>query len=77
MPHQVDDLVRADLHHLHEGLRVLKVPPNLEGFELEALGALRANKHIVLKPADKGSATIIMDREQYVWEAYRQLGDPN
>ena len=77
LPHQVGDLVRADLHHLHKDLCVFRVPPNLEEFELEALAALRANKHIILKPADKGSATIIMDREQYVWEAYRQLGDPN
>lgn len=75
LPHQVNDLVRADLRHFHEDLRAVRVAPNLEGFELEALAALRANKHIVLKPADKGSATVIMDREQYVWEAHRQLGD--
>ncbi|KAF7693726.1 hypothetical protein HF521_007479, partial [Silurus meridionalis] len=33
------------------------------------------NQNIIIKPADKGSATVIMDREQYLWEGYRQLQD--
>uniref|UniRef100_A0AAR2JWK9 Uncharacterized protein n=1 Tax=Pygocentrus nattereri TaxID=42514 RepID=A0AAR2JWK9_PYGNA len=34
------------------------------------------NKCIVIKPADKGSITVIMDRNQYVKEANRQLNNP-
>uniref|UniRef100_A0A8D3BX45 Uncharacterized protein n=1 Tax=Scophthalmus maximus TaxID=52904 RepID=A0A8D3BX45_SCOMX len=33
------------------------------------------NKHIVIKPADKGSSVVIMDRTQYLEEGYRQLLD--
>uniref|UniRef100_A0AAY4A928 Reverse transcriptase n=1 Tax=Denticeps clupeoides TaxID=299321 RepID=A0AAY4A928_9TELE len=39
----------------------------------KALQELKRNKEIVIKPADKGSVVVIMDREQYVWEANRQL----
>ena len=33
------------------------------------------NPNIIIKPADKGSSVVIMDREQYIWEAHRQLKD--
>lgn len=32
---------------------------------------------MVIKPADKGSAVVVMDREQYLWEGKRQLQDTN
>lgn len=32
-------------------------------------------RDVVIKPADKGSMVVIMDREQYVSEAMRQLQD--
>ena len=35
------------------------------------------NKQIVIKPADKGSAVVIMSKEQYCKEVYRQLNDTN
>ena len=41
-----------------------------------ALKQLKNNSHIIIKPADKGSAVVIMDREQYKWEAQRQLNNP-
>lgn len=40
-----------------------------------ALKRLRKDDSIVIKPADKGSIVVIMDREQYVKEAERQLMD--
>lgn len=43
--------------------------------ELNALRELRYNKHIVIKPADKRSTKVIMGREQYITEAYRQLNN--
>lgn len=36
---------------------------------------MRANKHIIIKPADKGSSVVVLDRFQYLWEGNRQLSD--
>jgi hypothetical protein len=41
--------------------------------EKQALEELQQNTSIIIKPADKGSAIVILDREQYVKEALRQL----
>ena len=32
---------------------------------------------IVIKPADKGSGTVVMNRQNYLDECYRQLNDPS
>ena len=48
---------------------------NLSYAEREALSELRNNPDIVIKPADKGSATVIMDRSAYIAEAQRQLNN--
>lgn len=50
---------------------------NLKTEEIHALKELKNAKHIVIKPADKGSAVVIMDREQYIFEVNRQLNDKN
>ena len=34
---------------------------------------IRKNPDIVIKPADKGSAVVIMDRQTYIQEGLRQL----
>ena len=46
---------------------------NLTGPERRALKELHHNPNIIIKPADKGSKIIIMDRSQYILEANRQL----
>ena len=46
---------------------------NLSQRERSALHRLNKNKDIVIKPADKGSATVIMDSSEYFKEAMRQL----
>lgn len=39
-----------------------------------ALRQLKSNSDIIdIKPADKGSAIVLMDEQQYLLEAYRQL----
>ncbi|MGL4283371.1 MAG: hypothetical protein ACRCSI_07050 [Eubacterium aggregans] len=43
--------------------------------EVGALDELAGRTDIVIKPADKGSAVVIMDRPQYVQEGLRQLQD--
>ena len=48
-------------------------PRNLTQAEVSAIGQLRGERGIVIKPADKGSVTVILDRAQYIEEAERQL----
>ncbi len=49
---------------------------NLSKTEFLALRNLKNITHLVIKKADKGSAVVIMDRDQYLHEAYRQLNNP-
>ena len=48
---------------------------NLKPYKRSALHILQKREDIVIKPADKGSAVVVMDREHYVSEAERQLND--
>ena len=48
---------------------------NLSTGERQALHELRSVKNIVIKEADKGSAVVVWDREDYCAEACRQLDD--
>ncbi|XP_052259228.1 uncharacterized protein LOC127863640 [Dreissena polymorpha] len=52
-----------------------KMKSNLTKHERQALRSLKNNNDIIIKPADKGSAVVVMDKEQYISEADRQLGD--
>ena len=48
---------------------------NLPREERQALSSLRTRTDIIIKPADKGSAVVVMDRQQYIDEAMRQLNN--
>ena len=48
---------------------------NLKPSERSALHRLKKREDIIIKPADKGSAVVVMDREHYISEAERQLND--
>ena len=39
--------------------------------------SLENDKNVIIKPADKGSSTIVWDRLNYVAEAEKQLSDSN
>ena len=52
-----------------------KTIPNLTADECQALRNLMRNTEVVIGEADKGSAVVIMSRECYIAEAYRQLSD--
>lgn len=56
-------------------LKVKKEYPNLKTSELRALKKLKKNMHIIIKPSDKSSATVIMNKEDYIFEANRQLNN--
>lgn len=46
---------------------------SLKPIERQELQQLQNNPNIIIKPADKGSKIVIMDRQQYSLEAHRQL----
>ena len=46
---------------------------NLSIGERQTLYDLKSDKTIVIKEADKGSAVVVWERENYCAEAYRQL----
>ena len=50
---------------------------NLSNMELTALKTLPSNSNLVIKPADKGGAIVLMNKEDYIQEGLRQLSDPN
>ena len=50
---------------------------NLTKRERDALYNLKNDKTIVIKGADKGSAVVVWDREDYIKEVENQLGDTN
>ncbi|CAJ0940771.1 unnamed protein product [Ranitomeya imitator] len=60
---------------LDQRLGFLPVRHNLTPLENQALTSLKDNSHIVIKPADKGGATVVMNKNQYVAEIKRQLAD--
>ena len=48
---------------------------NLSSAELQALKELRSRRDIIIKPADKGSAVVVMNLSDYVSEGQCQLVD--
>ena len=48
---------------------------NLTPLERSAIKELINNHDIIIKPADKGAAVVVMNREDYLKEGYRQLSD--
>lgn len=58
-----------------ERLSMAKESDNLSGPQRRALNQLKQNQDIVIKPADKGSKIVILDRTQYLLEAQRQLNN--
>ena len=59
-----------------ENLNVLSEVRNLPRSEFDILKRLSQNRNLVIKKADKGSATVIMDKKHYLTEGYRQLNNP-
>ena len=44
---------------------------NLTKEEYKAIKSLKNNTDIIIKPADKGSATVILDKQSYINEGQR------
>lgn len=75
VPNAIRKMIRANKYARQTHYWRAEPTSNVSELEKQAIKQLQDNKQIVIKPADKGSAVVIMDREQYVWEAERQLGN--
>lgn len=73
VPNTIRQIIRADKYAIRNIPWNNKATSNLGWDEKQALRQLRNNRSIVIKPADKGSAVVIMDRQAYIKEAERQL----
>lgn len=73
---QVVELVWRIRRKIKKIMKEVKETWNRSKGKLEALKGLRKDSTLVIKPADKGSMVVIMDREQYDREAMMQLQGP-
>ena len=69
----VIDLIKSDIKH-NVDVHVPKTD-NLTQAERSALMDIQERDDIIIKPADKGSAVVVMDKTTYLQEAERQLFD--
>ena len=78
-PRNKDAAIEVYMSSLEEKLMKIEIPKdkynNLTSKERQALYDLKNDKNIVIKGADKGSAVVVWDREDYIKEAEKQLGD--
>ena len=58
-------------------LKILKENPNMKKSKLRALQQLKKDTNSAFKPADKGSAPVILDKEEYIAQGIRQLSIRN
>ena len=64
--------IEQDLHRLKYRQPRKK---NLNKQEYQYIKSLKNNPDIIIKPADKGSAIVILDKDNYIAEGERQLQD--
>jgi tRNA/tmRNA/rRNA uracil-C5-methylase (TrmA/RlmC/RlmD family) len=69
----VINLIKSDIKH-NVDVHVPKTD-NLTQAERSALRNIQERDDIIIKPADKGSAVVVMDKTTYLQEAERQLSD--
>ena len=76
-PIYLESMIMFNENHLNEYTPRAPGSQNLTPEEKAALAVLKSNPDIVIKPADKGSAVVIQDRQDYILEGLRQLQDTN
>ena len=78
-PRNKDAAIEIYLSSLEEKLMNIEIPQNkynnLTREEQSALYNLKNDKNIIIKSADKGSAVVVWDGDDYIKEAEKQLGD--
>ena len=77
IPSEIRSIIARDTKKLRTLTSQVFPPPpqNLTQDEVLALRTLQCERQIVIKPADKGAVTVIMDRDKYILEGERQLND--
>lgn len=75
MDKDIQKLLETNRRALRTYSRPRDPPDNLSVAERQALNELRQHPNIIIKPADKGSKIVILDRNQYLVEANKQLSD--
>ena len=63
------------INHRINHINLFQQGSNLSYNESKALHTLKNNNNIVIKPADKGSSIVIMDKADYLQEGYRQIAN--
>lgn len=75
LPPEIKILIDEDIKTFKRHYKLVEEKCNISLEEARAVRELKNTKHIVIKPADKGSAVVILSREQYIMEVERQLND--
>ena len=76
-PPNLEAMIAFNEAHLNDYKPHAPPRSNLTPEEKSALAELKHNTEIVIKPADKGSAVVVQNTEDYIKEGYRQLRNPN
>ena len=74
-PFQLESMFHSIEQDLHRQKYKQPRKKNLTKEEYKAIKSLKNNRNIIIKPADKGSAVVILDKEYYINEGQRQLND--
>ena len=75
LPEEIHALIKKDTQDFKTHFRFYQEKTNLSQGQMKALKELICCKHVVIKPADKGSSVVILDRDQYIMEVNRQLSN--
>lgn len=75
LPPEVDMFINQNLRVMKKEFKTIPEKQNLTKEEFLALRDLRMNNNIIIKPADKGSMVVILDKINYIMEVERQLTD--
>lgn len=74
-PPNLEAMITSNEMDLNKRGEFPRLSNNISPKERKAIRELRDNEKIVIKPADKGSAVVIQNREDYLAEGYKQLSD--
>ena len=77
-PGLIDPVLKLELDHLERSLGSLELKKTLDNLDREertAIISLKQNKDIIIKPVDKGTVIVVMDKTDYIGETERQLAN--
>ena len=72
-PSQLESMFYSTEQDLHRQKYREPRNKNLTKEEYKEIKSLKSNENIIIKPADKGSAIVILDKQSYINEGQRQL----